>query len=516
MAKASVLGANAAVNGQSVNQGLGNSVLTEYKVYVNPYLVVTPFRDWMDYTKHYYMGAIRVASELGGTPCLDPNAPNQHGHGAQAIPNPQESPCTVKPAVSAEWELADVLKELSIIEVGDENQEGWEDLIASRDVEFNMTESEFTTWMEQNCPPEYAPIPPPGSLWETPREGSPYSIAGERCACELSAYWAELLYGIECDDYRLLYWYHPDYLGHVELVTDPLGNPYQYFFYGAFGDVLAEQNTPWGSFQSAYQFNGKETDSETGYGYYGARYYAPEWSVWLSVDPLAGEFFSVTPFHFVANNPINIIDPDGRDTFKINISSQTIDRIFVQNSKQHTYLIQNNDGETMDSYTLDINKDGFVKFPESGPNWGRYGDRDSGGDNWAQPAAAAQLLGLFYDHADNALSFFIHFDDISGPSGYISGHTATHTDGRDIDIRYPGAGNGENQNIGSSNCSTCWNSLSAGGMNNEDYLWYATYSFLRTADLWGFNQNYVYPKGFPFTEDRAHHMHRHHLHIGTR
>jgi len=46
----------------------------------------------MDYTKHYYMGAIRVASELGGTPCLDPNAPNQHGHGAQAIPNPQESP----------------------------------------------------------------------------------------------------------------------------------------------------------------------------------------------------------------------------------------------------------------------------------------------------------------------------------------------------------------------------------------------------------------------------------------
>ena len=38
---------------------------------------------------------------------------------------------------------------------------GWEELIASRNVELNMTESEFTTWMEQNCPPEYAPIPPP-------------------------------------------------------------------------------------------------------------------------------------------------------------------------------------------------------------------------------------------------------------------------------------------------------------------------------------------------------------------
>lgn len=61
------------------------------------------------------MGTIRVASELGGMPCIDPNAPSQHGNGAQSIPNPQESPCTVKPAMSAEWELEDILKELNIM-----------------------------------------------------------------------------------------------------------------------------------------------------------------------------------------------------------------------------------------------------------------------------------------------------------------------------------------------------------------------------------------------------------------
>jgi len=79
----------------------------------------------------------------------------------------------------------------------------------------------------------------------------------------------------------------------------------------------AEQNTPWGSFQSAYQFNGKETDTETGYGYYGARYYAPEWSTWLTVDPLAAKYPSWTPYSFVMNNPITIIDPDGREVYII-------------------------------------------------------------------------------------------------------------------------------------------------------------------------------------------------------
>ena len=32
----------------------------------------------------------------------------------------------------------------------------------------------------------------------------------------------------------------------------------------------------------------------------------------MSVDPLASEFPSWTPYHFVHNNPINMIDPDGR------------------------------------------------------------------------------------------------------------------------------------------------------------------------------------------------------------
>jgi RHS repeat-associated protein len=59
-----------------------------------------------------------------------------------------------------------------------------------------------------------------------------------------------------------------------------------------------------------YKYNGKELDEEKGLNWlaYGARYYDPEIGRWHVVDP-AGEFWSV--YLYVANNPVNFIDPDG-------------------------------------------------------------------------------------------------------------------------------------------------------------------------------------------------------------
>lgn len=62
-----------------------------------------------------------------------------------------------------------------------------------------------------------------------------------------------------------------------------------------------------------YRFNGKELDPETGNQYYGARYYDPKVSIWLSVDPLVGNNPNLTPYNFVSNNPILRIEPDGMD-----------------------------------------------------------------------------------------------------------------------------------------------------------------------------------------------------------
>jgi RHS repeat-associated protein len=103
-------------------------------------------------------------------------------------------------------------------------------------------------------------------------------------------------------------------LGHVEYVTDLDGLPYQHFYYTAWGETLLDQKAtrPGMSFDSPYRFNGKELDDETGLYHYGARYYNPTVSVWLGVDPLAHKSPNQTPYHFVSNNPIMRVDPDGK------------------------------------------------------------------------------------------------------------------------------------------------------------------------------------------------------------
>ena len=61
---------------------------------------------------------------------------------------------------------------------------------------------------------------------------------------------------------------------------------------------------------------GKERDEETGYSYYGARYYDPEISgLFLSVDPMANKYPGISPYVYCAWNPIVLTDPNG-DTIK--------------------------------------------------------------------------------------------------------------------------------------------------------------------------------------------------------
>lgn len=66
-----------------------------------------------------------------------------------------------------------------------------------------------------------------------------------------------------------------------------------------------------------YGFNGKEKDDEIkggGNSYdFGDRIYDSRLGKWLSLDPLQAKFPMLSPYTFVANNPIFYIDPDGRD-----------------------------------------------------------------------------------------------------------------------------------------------------------------------------------------------------------
>ena len=65
---------------------------------------------------------------------------------------------------------------------------------------------------------------------------------------------------------------------------------------------------------SASTFTGKELDAETGYGYFGARYYDPTLLTgWTAVDPMSDKYPNISPYAYCAWNPVKLVDPNGRE-----------------------------------------------------------------------------------------------------------------------------------------------------------------------------------------------------------
>ena len=50
---------------------------------------------------------------------------------------------------------------------------------------------------------------------------------------------------------------------------------------------------------------------------HGARYYQPNLSIWLSVDPMADKYPGLSPYTYCANNPVRLVDPDGEEVYII-------------------------------------------------------------------------------------------------------------------------------------------------------------------------------------------------------
>src|SRR5690606_489003 len=76
---------------------------------------------------------------------------------------------------------------------------------------------------------------------------------------------------------------------------------------------MAEQHSMTADYVNRWKFTGHELDRETGLYYAGARYYDPKVSIWLSVDPLAEKYPNWNTYAYTFQNPINFIDPDGRE-----------------------------------------------------------------------------------------------------------------------------------------------------------------------------------------------------------
>lgn len=75
-----------------------------------------------------------------------------------------------------------------------------------------------------------------------------------------------------------------------------------------------------------YLFNAKEFDEETGMYYYGARYYEPRLSLWLSIDPKEEKYSNVSTYCYVISNPLKYTDPTGMeiDMTKVRLADEQL------------------------------------------------------------------------------------------------------------------------------------------------------------------------------------------------
>ena len=106
------------------------------------------------------------------------------------------------------------------------------------------------------------------------------------------------------------FFYHSDHLGSTSYITDDKANITQYDAYLPYGELLVDEHSS--SEDLPYKFNGKQFDEETGLYYYGARYMNPMTSIWYGVDPLAEKYTTTGGYVYTLDNPIRMIDLDGR------------------------------------------------------------------------------------------------------------------------------------------------------------------------------------------------------------
>ena len=98
-----------------------------------------------------------------------------------------------------------------------------------------------------------------------------------------------------------------------------------------------------------FKYSGKEIETRHGIGWYdfGARRYDHDVARWTTMDPLSEKYYSVSPYAFCNNNPVNFVDPDGKKIYFAAGVSDTFKQKFAE-----TIQFMNSKGTAVDLATL--------------------------------------------------------------------------------------------------------------------------------------------------------------------
>jgi RHS repeat-associated protein len=269
--------------------------MSNYTIYVNPYLV----HDQAGFTKHYYIEGQRVASRMGtGTFYSGPFMPT--GITAGGL-NYNERVVLLQHAAQAHFqELMLPPGPPTLPNYYGQPEQSGEPIYLEELGDYSVPVSEWPQppipTGDPNGPPGIPTLTTPTVTRETVHAG--YSFQNETNQAELNRYF-----------------FHPDHLGSSSYITDGGGNVRQHIEYMAFGETFVEEHSS--TDPQPYLFNGKELDRVTGLYYYGARYYDPIASMWTSVDSMAAEHLSWTPYRMSFQSPMTNLDPDGNLEFPL-------------------------------------------------------------------------------------------------------------------------------------------------------------------------------------------------------
>ena len=134
-----------------------------------------------------------------------------------------------------------------------------------------------------------------GDAWAIPES---FAIAGGRVTNKNGCWLTE--------------YYITDHLGSVRAVVDGEGNTLATFDYTPYGELLAAADST--AAGNDYLFAGKEQQGKLGASELydsQARFMATD-GRFLSIDPLAENYYHLSPYAYCASDPVNLVDPDGR------------------------------------------------------------------------------------------------------------------------------------------------------------------------------------------------------------
>jgi RHS repeat-associated protein len=117
------------------------------------------------------------------------------------------------------------------------------------------------------------------------------------------------------------YYINSDHLGSPRTITDESGSVIKALDYDSFGNVISDSNE---GFEIPFGFAGGLKDSDTQLLRFGYRDYDPQIGRWTARDPIGFAGGDTNLYGYVASDPVNWIDPDGKNGLAIGLVIGTV------------------------------------------------------------------------------------------------------------------------------------------------------------------------------------------------